>query len=188
MLKLSFAIFCTVLSIAMPLMAADKPAMKTTETMTAVPIDGNVFFTDGNGKHAVDPVCGMRITVDAKTATADADGKHYYFCSSGCSRAFSAKPLETIAKLVLPAGVTSMSGGKMMASCAVSGEQVEVTDKTFHQVYNGKDYYFCCNKCPVAFTKNPEKYSKSMADNQAKDKIEMKTEMEHLGHEGNKGH
>ena len=34
-------------------------------------------------------------------------------------------------------------------------------DKTNHIFnYNGKEYYFCCNGCLVAFKKKPEKYIK----------------------------
>ncbi len=189
MSKISFVALSVVLAISMPLLAADKSDTKSTESIS-IPVDGNVFFTDANGKHAIDPICGMTVTVDAKTPTADADGKHYYFCNAGCGKAFSADPAKAIDKLVLPAGVTAMSGGKMMANCAVSSERIAVTDKTPHQVYKGHDYFFCCNKCPVSFAKNPDKYvaamtkAESKAKMDSKDKIEMKGDKEHKGHEG----
>jgi YHS domain-containing protein len=41
---------------------------------------------------AIDPVCGM--TVDEKTAQDKTDykGSTYYFCSSGCKKAFESEP------------------------------------------------------------------------------------------------
>jgi YHS domain-containing protein len=40
----------------------------------------------------IDPVCGM--TVDPKNAAGNSEyqGKTYYFCSSGCKRAFDKEP------------------------------------------------------------------------------------------------
>jgi Cu+-exporting ATPase len=39
-----------------------------------------------------DPVCGMRIDPDDAVATAEFDGKTYYFCSDACHDAFVADP------------------------------------------------------------------------------------------------
>ena len=42
---------------------------------------------------AIDPVCGM--TVDPATAiSAEVDGQTYYFCASGCRKAFLKNPAE----------------------------------------------------------------------------------------------
>jgi len=147
------------LAVASYSFAADAPAAPApvAAAITAVP-DGNVFLTDKDGKHAVDPVCGMQIVVGDKSPHADQNGKRYYFCSDGCDKAFNAKAAEYIGKMVLPANVLAVSGKKMTVKCAVSGEKVVVDDKTPHQVYKGDDYFFCCNKCPKAFAKDPEKY------------------------------
>ena len=40
----------------------------------------------------IDPVCGMRIDPDDAAATAEHDGKAYYFCSEACHDAFVANP------------------------------------------------------------------------------------------------
>jgi YHS domain-containing protein len=45
--------------------------------------------------------------------------------------------------------------GKPQTTCLVSGEP---TDKSAHVDYQGQRIYFCCNKCPAAFLKDPEKY------------------------------
>ena len=39
-----------------------------------------------------DPVCGMRIDPDDAAATAEHEGKLYYFCSETCHEAFVANP------------------------------------------------------------------------------------------------
>ena len=39
-----------------------------------------------------DPVCGMRIDPDDAAATAEYEGKLYYFCSETCHNAFVANP------------------------------------------------------------------------------------------------
>ena len=39
-----------------------------------------------------DPVCGMRIDTEDAAATADYEGKTYYFCSQVCRDTFVADP------------------------------------------------------------------------------------------------
>jgi Cu+-exporting ATPase len=39
-----------------------------------------------------DPVCGMRIDSDDAAATAEYEGKTYYFCSEACRDRFEADP------------------------------------------------------------------------------------------------
>jgi YHS domain-containing protein len=39
-----------------------------------------------------DPVCGMRIDADDAAATAEHEGKTYYFCSEACRDRFEADP------------------------------------------------------------------------------------------------
>ena len=48
---------------------------------------------DGSAQElARDPVCGMRIDADDAAATAEYEGKTYYFCSQICHDAFVADP------------------------------------------------------------------------------------------------
>ncbi len=39
-----------------------------------------------------DPVCGMRIDPDDAAATAEYEGRTYYFCSEACRDRFEADP------------------------------------------------------------------------------------------------
>lgn len=47
---------------------------------------------------AIDPICKM--TVDENTAkwTSEYEGKTYYFCASGCKRAFDGNPEKYMGK------------------------------------------------------------------------------------------
>lgn len=55
------------------------------------------------------------------------------------------------------AGVTRGAQEKAPA-CPVSGKAVKVEEKTPRVLVNGKPLYFCCDKCPAAFAKTPEKF------------------------------
>jgi xanthine dehydrogenase accessory factor len=41
---------------------------------------------------AIDPVCGMTVTIDAEALSADVDGERVYFCCPACRRAYVADP------------------------------------------------------------------------------------------------
>ncbi|PSP53231.1 hypothetical protein BRC74_04780 [Halobacteriales archaeon QH_7_68_42] len=72
--------------------AGDRPAM------TDDAADG----TDGEPAHegtpsdgtdtAVDPVCGMDVTVDEDTPTVEHGGREYRFCGQECADAFTGEP------------------------------------------------------------------------------------------------
>ena len=48
---------------------------------------------------AVDPVCGMQVTVDGARETAVHDGTTYYFCCAGCRSRFETDPAPYLATL-----------------------------------------------------------------------------------------
>ena len=41
---------------------------------------------------AQDPVCRMQVEEEKAAATAEHNGKHYYFCSPGCKEKFTQNP------------------------------------------------------------------------------------------------
>ena len=45
--------------------------------------------------------------------------------------------------------------------CPVSGDKVG--DSKLTETYDGKIYHFCCDDCPKAFKKDPEKVAKAVA-------------------------
>ncbi len=49
----------------------------------------------------------------------------------------------------------------------VCGMTVEPGPTAAQTDYAGKTYYFCCNGCKAAFTKEPEKYLQNQPDHHA---------------------
>jgi YHS domain-containing protein len=47
--------------------------------------------------------------------------------------------------------------------CIVSGEKLE-KGKIVTKTYDGRQIEFCCNQCPKAFEKNPQKFTKKLDD------------------------
>ena len=45
---------------------------------------------------ARDPVCGMDVDEQQAAATAEYQGKTYYFCSPGCKKAFEKEPQKYV--------------------------------------------------------------------------------------------
>ena len=45
-----------------------------------------------------DPVCGMEVDPKTTADKSDFQGKTYYFCSSGCKKAFDKEPQKYVGK------------------------------------------------------------------------------------------
>jgi len=48
--------------------------------------------------------------------------------------------------------------------CPVSGHEIKKSEAKIIYDYEGKTYYFCCEKCKEAFIENPEKYTQKKAE------------------------
>lgn len=73
--------------------------------------------------------------------------------------------LSLLGAALLAVSLTGAQGAPAQkAKCIVSGQEIEVTEKTAKSYVQGKPVYFCCDKCPVAFAKNAEKYVKDVGD------------------------
>lgn len=68
------------------------------------------------------------------------------------------RPLILAALCGLTLAAAHAQGQK--AKCVVSGKEIEVGDKTPRVSIQGKQHYFCCENCPKAFAKTPEKFVK----------------------------
>ncbi len=55
----------------------------------------------GQPDEAVDPVCGMAVEVASARDIVEHGGTHYYFCCSGCKRAFEEEPEKYLAEVSL---------------------------------------------------------------------------------------
>ncbi len=123
---------------------------------------------------AKDPVCGMSVDPARAKATAEHQGRTYYFCCPGCARKFTAEPqkyLQIPAGLVSlggptaakPSGLVSIGGPKPALVAAperdpVCGMMVDPAHAAGKAEYQGKSYYFCNPRCEQRFGAEPGKY------------------------------
>ena len=54
--------------------------------------------------------------------------------------------------------------------CLVSGDKIGAMGRPIVIVYHGQEIKFCCSDCPPQFKKDPEKYMKKLAEEEAKAK------------------
>jgi len=140
------------------------------QTQAKAKSDGNVFFTDEKGqKHFLCPVMGNKGVVSADTKYSDYEGKRYYFCCPGCQPKFQAEPAKNVKNLVLPGNIIKVQGDDFYFVCPVSGEEGKLADNTNYTDYQGQRYYFCCEKCPADFAKDPDKFVKQVHKKMMKD-------------------
>jgi YHS domain-containing protein len=82
------------------------------------------------------------------------------FAAAATACAKSAMPPRTTASsqstAIVPDGLAKVGD---RTRCPVSGDVFTVSASSPRVVYKGKTYYFCCDDCPTAFAKNPEKFT-----------------------------
>ena len=64
--------------------------------------------------HAIDPVCGMQVSLPTEKPSFEHDGNVYYFCCAGCAGKFEADPkgyLDGTAKSAMKANPSSGGSG-----------------------------------------------------------------------------
>ncbi|MGE3065132.1 MAG: heavy metal translocating P-type ATPase [Hyphomicrobiaceae bacterium] len=96
---------------------------------------GSTSLAEGK---AVDPVCGMTVTVATAKHTADHDGKTFYFCSARCREKFIADPAHYLHKPEKPAPQGTVYTCPMHpeirqagpGSCPICGMALEPVDVT----------------------------------------------------------
>ncbi len=47
---------------------------------------------------AIDPICGMKVTIDSALHIAQYEGQDYYFCCGGCKMAFESNPQQYVSQ------------------------------------------------------------------------------------------
>ena len=60
-----------------------------------------------HGHTAIDPVCGMTVTIEPASLVAGHDGHPYYFCGPRCREKFVADPLKYLAPQSLSTDATA---------------------------------------------------------------------------------
>jgi len=109
-------------------------------------------------KQTICPVMKMPIE---KNLFVDYQGNRIYFCCDKCPKTFLDDP-DKYMKVVKEMGVTLEKTPNAQEMCPVLPEN-KITKENFVD-YQGKRIYFCCNKCPVAFMKEPDKYMKALKE------------------------
>lgn len=76
-------------------------------------------------------------------------------CCKGCVKGFKKDPSATMAKIDA-ALIAQQLKSYPLSTCLVSGMEIEGEGKNV--LYGVQLTRFCCDKCPEAFAKNPQKY------------------------------
>ncbi len=84
-------------------------------------------------------------------ATVDVAGVEVAFCCMNCK----GKAAKADDKVAMIFGDLS-KGFTLQTTCPVSGKAINVKQMVEH---DGQKVYFCCDKCPAAFKKAPDKYT-----------------------------
>ncbi|MHA1165579.1 MAG: heavy metal translocating P-type ATPase [Alphaproteobacteria bacterium] len=95
----------------------------------------------GTSETAIDPVCGMTVTIAGARHMSALEGARYYFCHAGCKTKFEADP-DKFLKSTDP----------------VCGMSVTIDGAKHTLTHVGKPYYFCCAGCKTKFEGDPQKY------------------------------
>ena len=96
---------------------------------------------------ATDPVCGMSVDPAKAGASAEHDGKRYYFCCPHCAAKFKTDP----GKYLQP------------ATDPVCGMKVDPARAAAEVEHEGHTYYFCSKGCAQKFNAEPARYAKKHA-------------------------
>ncbi|NMP22471.1 heavy metal translocating P-type ATPase [Sulfobacillus harzensis] len=110
---------------------------------------------------AVDPVCGMTVTIGEEAGQMEYQGMTYYFCAKSCLAEFREDPdgyLAGTKSVAMDGNAASMTAVDPVCQMTVTiGEEAGKTE------YAGQTYYFCNAACQRAFEKDPTTYAKSDA-------------------------
>jgi xanthine dehydrogenase accessory factor len=90
---------------------------------------------------AVDPICGMTVTMAPDTPQYEHDGETIYFCREGCKT-------EYIANL---GGAPAKSPAPATAVDPICGMTVLATADTPQLEHDGETVYFCCDGCKTKY-------------------------------------
>lgn len=115
---------------------------------------------------ARDPVCNMNVDPATARASAEYEGKNYYFCCAGCAAKFNADPKRYLAGAAVPAPVSEphqhMTDNHQQRPGTVKdpvcGMWVDTEKARGTATYKDKTYFFCSPRCVEKFNAEPENY------------------------------
>src|SRR4029077_12580812 len=82
-----------------------------------------VLTTKQPGEQAIDPVCGMTVSIETAAASFEHEGRKYYFCRPQCRDRFRESPQQFI-NGSSPAAVPVVSNGSAEYTCPMHPEVI----------------------------------------------------------------
>ncbi len=107
---------------------------------------------------AIDPVCGMTVTIGQEAARHTHNDTTYYFCARSCQEDFVADPERFLSRS--PTGAEEVR----TAVDPVCGMTVMRESAAARLDWEGTTYLFCGSGCLKAFVADPERYTKTGTD------------------------
>jgi xanthine dehydrogenase accessory factor len=98
---------------------------------------------------AVDPICGMTVTVEPSALQVEHDGETVYFCAAACKRTYEEEHMAVAAS---PSAGTPKKA-PATAVDPICGMTVLAVPETPHVQHDGETVYFCCDGCKAKFEK-----------------------------------
>ncbi|MDP1846759.1 MAG: XdhC family protein [Solirubrobacteraceae bacterium] len=92
---------------------------------------------------AVDPICGMTVTMAEDTPHLEHDGETIWFCREACKTEYAAQLSGEPAPAAKTAPATAVD--------PVCGMTVLATEDTPHLDHDGETVYFCCDDCKTKY-------------------------------------
>ena len=92
---------------------------------------------------AVDPICGMTVTMAPDTPHLEHDGETIWFCREACKTEYAANLEGTPAPAKAPAPATAVD--------PICGMTVLAAPDTPHLEHDGQTVYFCCDGCRTKY-------------------------------------
>ncbi len=108
-------------------------------------------------ERVVDPVCGTSLDKSAAKHSAIRGGKRFQFCSAECKAKFVAEPEKFIA-LAAEREVLQAGAAAARVRDPVCGMWVDPATAKARAAHEGKDYFFCCERCREKFAAEPARY------------------------------
>ncbi len=92
---------------------------------------------------AVDPVCGMTVTMTPEAPQLERDGETIYFCREACKTEYEAQLAGAPAAAAKATPATAVD--------PICGMTVLAAPDTPHVEHNGETVYFCCDGCKAKY-------------------------------------
>ncbi|MDX6657720.1 MAG: xanthine dehydrogenase accessory factor [Solirubrobacteraceae bacterium] len=98
---------------------------------------------------AVDPVCGMTVTVEPGALQLEHHGETVYFCAPGCKKTYEREHMSAGPSAAAPA--VKATSAPATAVDPICGMTVLAVAETPHAEHDGETVYFCCDGCKAKF-------------------------------------